>query len=178
MRPVRFIHTSDVHLDTSFSASGFPSRLGHRKREAIRATFRSILQQAREPAVDLILIGGDLFEHDRVTQDTVQFLKQQFESLGRIPVFIAPGNHDPYIPASPYSEETWPDNVNIFREEEFARIELPELGVRIAGFGFNRTRVPEHPFLKLEPLPSDAFNIVLAHGPRAAGQDPACPLHC
>ena len=164
MKPVRFIHTSDIHLDTSFSASGFPSRLGHRKREAIRATFRRILQEAREQEVDFVLVGGDLFEHDRVTQDTVQFLKQQFESLGGTPVFIAPGNHDPCVQSSPYCEETWPDNVRIFREERFDCIELPDLGIRVAGFGFNRTWVPEHPFLTLGSLPADGFNIVLLHG--------------
>ena len=60
MEPIRFIHTSDIHLDTSFTGAGFPSRLGARKREAIRGTFRRILEDARrqiraavlEPEVD------------------------------------------------------------------------------------------------------------------------------
>jgi len=94
MQRVHFIHTSDVHLDTSFAGSGFPSHLGDRKREAMRATFRFILEDARRRLVDLVLIAGDLFEHDRVSPDTVEFLKQQFENLGSILVFIAPGNHD------------------------------------------------------------------------------------
>jgi DNA repair exonuclease SbcCD nuclease subunit len=164
MKMIRFVHTSDIHLDTSFSASGFPARLGDRKREAIRATFRRILEEARLNSVDLILIAGDLFEHDRVTPDTVEFLKQQFRGLGTIRVFIAPGNHDPFIQGSPYSEETWPENVHIFREEEFRAVEIPDLGVRVAGFGFNRTHVPEHHFPKLQPMPPDRINLVVAHG--------------
>lgn len=164
MIPVRFIHTSDMHLDTSFAGAGFPSRLGDRKREAIRGTFRRILENARREAVNLVLIPGDLFEHDRVTPDTVEFLKQQFESLGSIPVFIAPGNHDPCCQDSPYFEDAWPKNVHIFREEEFRSVELPDMGVRVTGFGFNRPQLQEHLFQKLPVLPGDAWNLVLAHG--------------
>jgi exonuclease SbcD len=164
MKPVRFIHTSDVHLDTSFSGSGFPSRLGDRKREAIRATFRRILERARVDSVDFVLIAGDLFEHDRVTPDTIEFLKQQFESLGAIKAFIAPGNHDPFIRSSPYREEQWPANVHIFDSEEFRQLELPDLGARITGFGFNRTNLESHPFATLPVLSPDLFNIVLTHG--------------
>jgi exonuclease SbcD len=163
MKPVRFIHTSDIHLDTSFSGSGFPSRLGDRKREAIRGTFRRVLEDAHLHAADLVLIAGDLFEHDRVTQDTIEFLKQQFESLGGIRVFISPGNHDPFIHGSPYREEKWPPNVHIFCEEAFESVELPDLGVRITGFGFTHDRMEEHPFLKLSPLRGDLVNIVICH---------------
>lgn len=164
MKPVRFIHTSDVHLDTSFAGSGFPPRLGDRKREAVRATFRRILEDAGRESVDLVLIAGDLFEHDRITPDTVEFLKQQFESLGSIRVFIAPGNHDPYLDGSPYRDEAWPQNVHIFRHEEFHSVELPELGVRVTGFGYNRTHLEEHYFARLPTLPEGAINLVVAHG--------------
>jgi len=164
MKPIRFIHTSDVHLDTSFSSTGFPARLGHRKREAMRATFRRILEEARLQSVDLVLIAGDLFEHDRVTPDTVEFLRQQLGGLGGIRVFIAPGNHDPFIQGSPYREELWPSNTHIFRAEAFHTVELADLGVRVAGFGFTRTHVPEHPFSALSPMPAGGINLVVAHG--------------
>jgi len=146
-RKIRFIHTSDVHLDTSFAGSGLPSKIGHRKREAIRGTFRRILDDAKRESVDFILIAGDLFEHDRITPDTTAFLNQQFDNLRPIRVFIAPGNHDPYLAGSPYCQESWPENVHIFREEKFRAVELPDLGVRITIFGFNRTHLAEHHFL-------------------------------
>jgi exonuclease SbcD len=164
MGPVRFIHTSDLHLDTSFAASGFPSRLGDRKREAIRSAFRRIIDDARSGNVDLLLIAGDLFELERITPDTFEFLRQQLESLNRIRVFISPGNHDPFVPGSPYKEEAWPANVHIFGEEEFRSIELPDLGVRVTGFGFAHTQLDEHPFQRLPVLPDDLNNIVLVHG--------------
>jgi DNA repair protein SbcD/Mre11 len=164
MRTVRFIHTSDCHLDTSFSGAGFPSWLGDRKREAIRGTFRRIIEDARLYEVDFILIAGDLFEQDRVTPDTVEFLKQQLESLNAIRVFIAPGNHDPSMKGSPYREEIWPPNVHIFNVEAFQSVDLPDLGVRITGFGYIASHLEDRYFQKLDVLPGGFFNIVLSHG--------------
>jgi DNA repair protein SbcD/Mre11 len=169
MTPIRFIHTSDIHLDTSFSGSGLPSRLGDRKREAIRGTLRRILEDARREAVDLVLIAGDLFEHDRVTPDTVEFLKQQFGGLAPVPVFIAPGNHDPYVPDSPYCVESWPGNVRIFREEGFHSVVLADKGIRVTGFGYNRAQLQERLFHRLPTLPDNAWNLVLAHGSDMSG---------
>lgn len=164
MKPVRFIHTSDIHLDTSFSGSAFPSRLGDRKREAIRGTFRRIMEETRLQGADFVLISGDLFELDRITPDTSEFLKQQFESLNAAQVFISPGNHDPFIHGSPYSDESWPANVRIFDAEEFQSIELPNLGVRITGFGFRRTHMEDRHFQKLPVLPGGLCNLVISHG--------------
>jgi exonuclease SbcD len=164
MRPVRFIHTSDVHLDTSFSGTGFPSRLGDRKREAIRSTFRRILTDASNRDVDFLLIAGDLFEQERITPDTFEFIRQQLAGLGGVRVFISPGNHDPCMQGSPYREESWPANVHIFADEEFRSVELPESGVRITGFGFAHHNLEEHHFQRLPRLPDNLFNIVLSHG--------------
>ena len=163
MKPVRFIHTSDVHLDTSFSASGFPSRLGDRKREAIRSTFRRIIDDARSQQVDLVLIAGDLFESERVTPDTFEFIKRQLAALDSAQVFIAPGNHDPFVQGSPYRDDSWPKNVHIFDAEEFQSVEIPELGVRVTGFGFVHHNLEDHFFSKLPVLSNDLFNIVVAH---------------
>jgi DNA repair exonuclease SbcCD nuclease subunit len=163
MKPVRFIHTSDIHLDTGFSGSGFSSRLGDRKREAIRGTFRRMMEDARIHNADFVLIAGDLYESERVTPDTIEFLKRQFEGLKDIPIFIAPGNHDPCVKGSPYREEVWPLNVHIFNAEEFQSVELPDPEVRITGFGFNRAILEERFFQRLPVLSKDRINVVLAH---------------
>jgi DNA repair protein SbcD/Mre11 len=177
MTAIRFIHTSDIHLDTSFSASGLPSRLGLRKREAIRATFRRILDDARREAVAFVAIAGDLYEQDHVTPDTIEFLKQQFENLEPTPIFIAPGNHDPCLQNSPYREESWPKNVRIFCAQEFESVDLPHAGVRVTGFGFNRTQLTERIFQRLPVLPEGARNLVLAHGSDIGGIPPGKSAH-
>jgi len=177
MTPIRFIHTSDIHLDTSFSAAGFPSRIGHRKREAIRGTFRRILEDALREKVDLVLIAGDLYEHDHVTSDTIEFLKQQFENLASIPVLISPGNHDPALLTSPYLQEAWPANVRIFQTEAFQSVELAEAQVRVTGCAYCRPHMEEPLFEKLPVLPPFGWNLVLAHGSDLGGVPPGKAAH-
>jgi len=160
----RFIHTSDIHLDTSFSGAGFPSNLGNRKREAIRGTFRRIVEDVRRENADLLLIAGDLFESERVTPDTVEFLKQQFEKIHPVGVFIAPGNHDPCVSGSPYTEVSWPENVRIFDREEFHSVELPGTGICVTGYGFESSTQEKRHFTGLPILENECFNIVLSHG--------------
>jgi DNA repair exonuclease SbcCD nuclease subunit len=47
-------------------------------------------------------------------------------------------------------------------------VELPELGVRISGFGFNRAILEERIFQRLSTLPKDLFNVVIAHASDAS----------
>jgi DNA repair exonuclease SbcCD nuclease subunit len=41
-----------------------------------------------------VLFGGDLYEHERFSPDTGQFLRAMFEGIHPTPVYISPGNHD------------------------------------------------------------------------------------
>ena len=52
------------------------------------------------------------------------------------PVLIAPGNHDPFTPRSPYQRLVWPENVHIFRHEQLRAVALPDLGCVVHGAAF------------------------------------------
>jgi len=58
----------------------------------LRDALANSIRLAVDLHVDLICCGGDLFEHDRVSPDTAQFLRVLFESAQPIPIFIAPGS--------------------------------------------------------------------------------------
>ena len=92
---MRLIHTSDIHLDRSYSSEGFPPRLGNRRRQGLRQVFQKIMERASAWPADAVLIAGDLFDREYVSRDTVSFLHESFSRLAPIPIFIAPGNHDP-----------------------------------------------------------------------------------
>lgn len=120
---MRILHFADLHLDAPFAwARPEIARLRRRNR---RETLARILQLAEEERVDAILCGGDLFEHDRFTPDTVAFLR---ESFGRtsLPVYLAPGNHDWYSPRSPYALVDWSPNVHLFTEAQLTAVELAD----------------------------------------------------
>src|SRR5262245_50971112 len=89
-RPLRVLHTADVHLD--IDSYGSPD-----EQAAFRARGRRLFQRLVDRALgdeaDLVLIAGDLFDHNRVPDDTVAFVQAQLRRL-RQPVVILPGNHD------------------------------------------------------------------------------------
>lgn len=92
----------------------------------MRLALKRIIDLAIEQEVDALTIGGDLYEQERFTQDTGNFLKEQFQRLGSVPVVIAPGNHDPFLPGSLYQQVKWPPNVFIFSEPELTPYKLGE----------------------------------------------------
>ncbi len=105
---------ADLHLDAPFAwARPVTAAL---RRQNRRATLTRILELAEAERVDAILSAGDLFEHDRITPDTVAFLRASFGATS-IPIYLAPGNHDWLSDASPYAVTDWSPNVSLFTED-------------------------------------------------------------
>ncbi|MGZ6256237.1 MAG: metallophosphoesterase family protein [Candidatus Limnocylindria bacterium] len=126
---MRLLHFADLHLDAPFAwARPEVARLRRRNR---RETLTRILQLADEERVDGVLCGGDLFEQERFTPDTVTFLRESFARTDR-PIYLAPGNHDWYSPRSPYALVEWSPNVHLFTEAHLTPVELDE-GVTLWG---------------------------------------------
>jgi DNA repair exonuclease SbcCD nuclease subunit len=115
---VKVLHFADLHLDTPFRWAG--PELARARRQALRQTLLRICALAKEQGVDALTCGGDLYEHDRFTPDTAEFLRDTFADLDPIRVFIAPGNHDWYGPASLYRQVEWTPNVHVFDRPELA----------------------------------------------------------
>ena len=169
---MRFVHTADVHLDACFASWGMPTRLANRRRQSLRDVFHAIVRRAREWPADALLIPGDLFDLERVSRDTIAFLRAEFESIQPVDVFIAPGNHDPYITESPYASETWPDNVHIFAKPEWTYHRTQDGRLGVHGFAFDGYEISSNPFGRLEIAGDGAVHVALAHGTERAHQPP------
>lgn len=114
---------ADLHLDAPFAwASPETARSRRRNR---RETLTRIISLAEAQGVDAILSAGDLFEHDRVSPDTLAFLQKAFAGID-IPVFLAPGNHDWLSARSPYALVEWSPNVHLFTDERLAPVSLAD----------------------------------------------------
>ncbi len=161
----RFIHTADVHMDAAFAAH-FDKHKAEIRRMETRECFSRICNMAK--SCDMLLIAGDLFDGENVTDETLAFLKRQFADLYPIPVFIVAGNHDPYFVGSVYDRENFGENVHIFKNE-FECVEIPELKTRVFGKSFgrglsiNRCQVP-----KIEKK-DGITDILLLHGTYGMG---------
>lgn len=161
--PVKIVHTSDVHLDFGFAGSG-PASYGNRRRQSLREAFRAVVRRAGEWPADALLIAGDLFESDRVTRDTIGFLKAELASIPHVAVVMAPGEHDPFTPTSPYATEEWPVNVHIFRRPDWASFSLCDGALVVHGFAVDGEDASKNPFGALSVPQDGAVHVAVAHG--------------
>ena len=120
---------ADLHLDAPFAWAR--SETARKRRANRRETLRRILALAEDERVDAVLCAGDLFEHDRVTPDTVAFLQASFARSDRR-IVLAPGNHDWLSPQSPYATVDWSPNVSIYTEARLTPLPLAD-GVTLWG---------------------------------------------
>ena len=98
---VRILHFADLHLDRSFAGLSVAPSEAAKRREELRAALRRIVDLAIELNVDALTAGGDLYEHDRAGADTATSSRANSSVSPQGRVFIAPGNHDPYIARQP-----------------------------------------------------------------------------
>jgi len=164
---MRLIHTGDIHLDSAYAAGSYPAGFGNRRRHRLRDVVTNILRRAAAWPADAVLIAGDLFEDDRVTRDTVAYLRDAFEMIRPIPVFISPGNHDPYTAASPYATESWPSNVHIFTSPNWQSVALEEAPLTVHGFAFDGPDISSNPFGSLRVPEDGRVHVAVGHGSEA-----------
>jgi len=88
---VRFIHTSDWQIGMKGSGLG---ESASKVREARIASGRNVLKLAKEQKVDFVLLCGDIFEHNMVSQEDVKRVISVFNEYQDIPIYLLPGNHD------------------------------------------------------------------------------------
>lgn len=110
---MRLLHIADVHLERPFAWLE-PGR-GRYRRSDLCSTFRRVVDLARERKVDALCIAGDLFEREYALPSAGEFLRASLATLGDVPTFIAPGNHDYLSPGCLYDQVSWPPNVHVFR---------------------------------------------------------------
>ena len=121
---MRFVHTADVHLDTSFA--GRTKAVRRRLREASREAFRGAVDLAVREDVHALLVAGDLFDSERLSFSTERFLLEQARRLGDhgIALVYVTGNHDPGSPDAGPRPLPWPPNVRVIADATPQRIAI------------------------------------------------------
>ncbi|RCX16072.1 DNA repair exonuclease SbcCD nuclease subunit [Anaerobacterium chartisolvens] len=162
MKSVKFLHCADMHLDAPFTSLASYEKVQLRQRD-LKEVFKRIIDAARDENVDILLVSGDLYEHNYVKKSTVELINDAFSSIKHIKVFIAPGNHDPYIPGCYYEKFKWSDNVHILAGESCC-IKLDDMGVCIYGAGFGSFYEERTLISGIAPVDEGCINILLTHG--------------
>ncbi len=174
MTAFRFIHCSDLHIDSPFKglASQVPS-LTERLRESTFQAFYKIVKLALEEKVDAVLIAGDIFDGaDRSLQAQLKFRRGLQElSEASIPSFIVHGNHDP---SNSWSHTLdWPEGTTIFPGNKVERFPVMREGETLAwiyGISYPQKEVNENLALKFSKNHAQGFSVGLLH--TNVGQQP------
>lgn len=162
----RVLHTSDLHLEAL-------------KDKACRG-LEAMVDLAISTKVDLVIIAGDLFDHNRVDDSLVSFVTEQ---LRRLPVYTAilPGNHDSLVTGSVFERgELWQgcENVRIFRAPQGETLALPGLGISLWGKPITSDTEDVLPLVGLPPPEKNGrWNIVVAHGYYVGAEPPLFPSY-
>ena len=156
---LKIIHGADFHLDSPFSGLT-PKRAAQRRGEQ-RELLERLAELARKKGAGLVLLAGDLLDSERVFPETALALSKALASIP-CPVFIAPGNHDPYTDRSIWTALNWPDNVHIFRSRGLERVDLP--GCTLWGRAFTGAHQETSPLEGLAVPGDGKLHLAVLHG--------------
>jgi DNA repair exonuclease SbcCD nuclease subunit len=162
-RPLRVIHTSDVHLGAYSLAR---DNAWSERRALMEAAFARVIDAGNEIEADALLIAGDFFDNDRVTEETVVFAAEQIARF-RGEAFLLPGNHDPMDPGRIYwrhDMEAIAPNLRIFREHGGEVFEAHHCDLVVWGRGYLETDWHFEPLVGLPERADGRWHIAMAHG--------------
>jgi exonuclease SbcD len=168
LRPFRFLHAADLHLDSPFKGlSKLPSAIRDRIRESTFLALHRMVQAAKNEQVDFVVISGDVYDlSDRSLRAQLRF-QQAMISLADagIHVYLIHGNHD--------SEDgsraalNWPDLVHVFGSGGVET--LPFLApdgttvASISGISYAKASVTENLVTRFPDPPPGIYSIALLH---------------
>ena len=158
---MKFVHIADMHFDSPFVNLSDRDGLGDLRRLEQRKVFRKIIEYIKENDIKYLFIAGDLYENEYVKRSTIEYINNLFKEIPDTFVFISPGNHDPIIKNSYYSQFSWNSNVKIFNSN-IEKIETEE--ANIYGYGFDDFYCVNSGIERIELEKNGKLNILEIHG--------------
>lgn len=159
---IRFLHTADLQIGMTASSVG---KLAKQLQDARVESLKTLLQVAAEKQVNFVIIAGDLFETNQVSQKYRQLVAQALENAKPLRVFILPGNHDYYGPNSVYTKEEFSRiglHVQVLSERR--PVLLPDLDLVLYPSPCMETRSHDSPARGIVRQTGARFHVAILHG--------------
>lgn len=149
---MKIIHCADLHLDSPMTSILSSEKAEIRRMELLN-TFSCMLSFALENDVKAVIIAGDLFDRERVSDYAVKFVLDKIWNYPGIRFYYLRGNHD----ETNFDEYngSLPENLMTFNDGWTSYRDGRNGSIVIAG-SEDYSCPPE--------LEKDAFNIVVLHG--------------
>jgi DNA repair exonuclease SbcCD nuclease subunit len=159
---MKFIHASDIHLDSA--QTGVSAKAGAPKEQLKNSTRRALANMvdlALAEEADFVLIAGDLYDGNWRDYNTGLYFAAQMSRLARIPVFLVYGNHDAQNVMTRRLQ--LPPNVVAFPSAKPKTECVRELGLAVHGQSFADRAVVANLAAAYPPPVDGLFNIGLLH---------------
>jgi len=158
---MKFVHIADVHLDTPFKTISDRADIGIERRLEQREALKKVINYIKENNIEYLFISGDLYDQEYIRESSISFLNDLFKQIPNTNIYIAPGNHDPYLKNSFYETYAWADNVKIFTNV-VEKVENDD--ANIYGYGFNSFEMDNNELKDINIDDTNKINILITHG--------------
>lgn len=101
---MKFIHTADWQLGAKMLKAG--ANAPEARASRLRAIER-LLELARAEEVAFLVLSGDTFESPDIDDSVVRKTVELLDRFDPIPIYILPGNHDPFVPGGIWDRPSW-----------------------------------------------------------------------
>jgi len=152
---VRVLHASDVHVGEWAAERGTAVTL--------------LVDAAIDRGVDVLVLVGDTFDHNRVATEVGQALTDELGRLD-IPVVVLPGNHDCLVAGAIWSRVALPANVHVLTDPDGEQLVLARLDLELWGRP-HPSYSDMRPLAGIPPRGQRTWQVALAHGHMVLGPD-------
>lgn len=157
---MKFIHTADIHWGMVPDSD---RSWGRKREQAIRLTFQSIIEDARENHVDLLLISGDLFHRQPLVRDLKE-VNYLFSTIPQTRVVVIAGNHDRIRKSSALLSFTWSPNVTFLMDETLSSVYFSDLNTEVYGFSYHTTEITDDLTCQFSIPDNHRIKLLMLHG--------------
>ncbi|WP_285259407.1 metallophosphoesterase family protein [Halopseudomonas bauzanensis] len=161
----RFLHTADWQIGRQYDRFGPED--GPALAQARLTTVERIAALATELAVDAVLVAGDVFDAQTISDRTVRRLFMALQGFGG-PWIMLPGNHDAALAESIWSRarrlNAIPDNVHVLVSPEPLLLAGQGLAILPAPLTQRQTFNDLTDWFDHAPTPPQLLRVGLAHG--------------
>lgn len=154
IQPLTIAHTSDVHLIDGKAGA------------TVRAAFTRVVNAVIEHEADLFLIAGDLFDHNNIHGDVIDFVYAQLARVA-CPTVIISGNHDNSEQDAILARMNFAKagrHVTLIDDAEGVVLEFPELHATVWGRCMEDHHPAHRPMAGTPARTRDLWHIGMAHG--------------
>lgn len=165
---MKFIHSSDLQIGKAFG--NFPPETATLLRDARQAAVRSLAEAAVTAGASAVLIAGDLYEKQQMSQTTITRAIENMRAFEGVRWHLMPGNHDHYREDGLWDRivrAQLPKNVMLHTKPGAVQISdddgLP-VYVLPAPLRYTSSADDLSAYMDSEATPEGAIRIGLAHG--------------